>query len=393
MYTKWVEIWGNAMSIATRKPENYAKNLTLRYPIYSPFKGNKVRLTFDNYCGTEAITIDKITLALEDKKPTLDEKGKPIKAFGGKIQKDTIVKIDGFTIPAGEKHITDPIDFEVSDSSRLTISFYLKDFTEMRSAVVTTGPLSEAYFSIGDQTEYPVLDAETTKMTHWNFFLSDVEVLTEEKNHTVICYGDSITAEDWPEYLSLILKEKGIHDTAIIRKAASGTRILREYSSITYDSYGLKGENRVPREWDVSGADIVIIQQGINDIIHPVGYSVNQFRPMSDLPTVSEMMEGIERYIDIAKEKQLKVYLGALLPIYGWRTYEDFREEMKNDFNERLAEDEKADGFIDFHKALENPSKPKEFNKGMDSGDHLHPSAAGYKAMAEEAYRVLFENK
>lgn len=391
MYTKWVEIWGNAMSIATRKPENYAKNLTLRYPIYSPFKGNKIRLTFDNICGNEAITIDKITIALEDKSPTLDSEGNKIKAFGGKIQKDTLIKVDGFTIEAGKKHTTEPVDFNVSDTERLVISFYLKDFTEMRSAVVTEGPLSEAYFSIGDQSEYPVLDAETTKLTHWNYFLSDVEVFTEEKNHAIICYGDSITAEDWPEYLTLILKEKGIKDTAIIRKAASGTRILREYSSITYDSYGLKGEHRVPREWHVSGADIVIIQQGINDIIHPVGYAVNQFRPMSDLPTIEEMMEGIDRYIDIGKDMGFKVYLGALLPIYGWRTYEDFREVMKNEFNECLAKDTKADGFIDFHKATENPKKPKEFNVGLDSGDHLHPSAAGYKAMAMEAYKVLFE--
>lgn len=393
MYSKWVEIWGNAISIATRKPENYAKNLTLRYPIYSPFTGNKIRLTFDNYCGNEEITIDKVTIALENKEPTLDENGKRIKAFGGKIKADTMVRLDGFSIPAGNKHRTEPIDFPVSDTERLVVSFYLKDFTEMRSAVVTEGPLSEAYFSIGDQSEYPILDANTTKLTHWNYFLSDVEVFTEEKNHAVICYGDSITAEDWPEYLTLILKEKGIHDTAIIRKAASGTRILREYASITYDSYGLKGENRVPREWDVSGADIVIIQQGINDIIHPVGYAVNQFRPMSDLPTVDQMMEGIDRYIDIAKEKGLKVYLGALLPIYGWRTYEDFREVMKNEFNACLAQDKKADGFIDFHKAIENPEKPKEFNDGMDSGDHLHPSAAGYKEMAMEAYRVLFESE
>ena len=32
MSEKWVTAWGNAISVAERRPENYAKNLTLRYP-------------------------------------------------------------------------------------------------------------------------------------------------------------------------------------------------------------------------------------------------------------------------------------------------------------------------------------------------------------------------
>lgn len=32
MSEKWVTAWGNAISVAERRPENYAKDLTLRYP-------------------------------------------------------------------------------------------------------------------------------------------------------------------------------------------------------------------------------------------------------------------------------------------------------------------------------------------------------------------------
>lgn len=63
--------------------------------------------------------------------------------------------------------------------------------------------------------------------------------------------------------------ENGDGTTAVIRKAASGTRILRQYDNITYDSYGLKGETRFPREIQISGAYAVLIQHGINDVIHP----------------------------------------------------------------------------------------------------------------------------
>ena len=52
---KWVSVWGNAVSIAENRPERYAKDITLRYPIAAPFSGSGVRLTFDNYCGTEPV--------------------------------------------------------------------------------------------------------------------------------------------------------------------------------------------------------------------------------------------------------------------------------------------------------------------------------------------------
>ena len=59
---KWVSVWGNAVSIAENRPERYAKDITLRYPIVSPFSGSAVRLTFDNYCGTEPVTLEKVTI-------------------------------------------------------------------------------------------------------------------------------------------------------------------------------------------------------------------------------------------------------------------------------------------------------------------------------------------
>jgi lysophospholipase L1-like esterase len=41
------------------------------------------------------------------------------------------------------------------------------------------------------------------------------------------------------------------------------------------------------------------------------------------------------------------------------------------------------DAVIDFDKATRDPSNPKRFLPAYDVGDHLHPSDAGYEAMAE----------
>ena len=176
----------------------------------------------------------------------------------------------------------------------------------------------------------------------------------------------------------------------MVRRAASGTRILREYSCITYESYGLSGEHRFEREIaTVNGADAVIIQQGINDIIHPVGTDVNPFRPMSDLPEVGQLEDGIAYYVSIARKYGLKVYLGTLLPIYGWRTYAPFREELKNKFNGWIRTQTIADGVIDFDKILRSDDNAAAFAEGYDSGDHLHPSESAYRAMAEAAFGGL----
>ena len=363
----WASIWGNAVSIGENRPESYGKNITLRYPIYSVFDGDKIRLTFDNYCGTDAICIEKTTILI-------DGRFYPVTFHGNKQ----------CFIPAGELQVSDEINCPVKKGFFFKVSFYLKDFTQMRSMVYTSGPLSGGLYATGDQTECEDIPITISRNTNYNYFLSNVSVYTSQENRTVVCYGDSITAQDWPDYLSLRCKDEGYDNTAIIRRATSGSRILREYDCITYESYGLKGSKRFMHEVPTDGADTVIIQQGINDIIHPVGEEVNPFRPMSDLPTVEELIEGLTTYISQARELGLKVYVGTLLPIEGWRTYAPFREELRHAYNEWIRHTDLIDGVIDFDKAVCDPDNPTAFLPIYDSGDHLHPSAAGYRRMAEE---------
>ena len=234
-----------------------------------------------------------------------------------------------------------------------------------------------------------MLPLEKTRTTDTCYFFTGLDVLTDDDKRTVILYGDSITAQSWADYLSLKCMDDPYNQTAVIRRAASGTRVLRQYDCITYESYGLSGKNRFEREIStVSGADTVIIQQGINDIIHPVGTDVNPFRPMSDLPTVEELTDGIKYYIYVAEKHGLKVYLGTLLPIYGWRTYAPFREEMRVAFNKWVREQSGCE-VIDFDKAVCDKRNPAAFAEGFDSGDHLHPSEDAYRVMAEEAFKKL----
>ena len=371
----WASVWGNAVSIAENRPETYSKNITLRYPVYSHFEGQAVRLTFDNYCGTDAITIAKTTVMIDNEFYTV--------TFNGK---------ESVTIPAGENAVSDALACHIKAQRTFNVSFYLEDFTQMRSVVFTKGPLSVGSYALGNQTETVLFDMNKSRTTHYFYFLSNVSVYTAKENRTVICYGDSITAQDWPDYLAMRCIDEGHKNTAVIRRATSGSRILRQYECIVYESYGLKGENRFSHEIpSTDGADTVLIQQGINDIIHPVGTEVNPYRPMSDLPTVEELIEGMKYYINLARSYGMKVYVGTLLPIEGWRTYAPFREEMRNAFNKWIRTTDLIDGYVDFDKALCDPENPAAFLPQYDSGDHLHPSPMGYKAMADAVLKEIIE--
>ncbi|MDE7439735.1 MAG: lipase, partial [Clostridia bacterium] len=356
-------------------------NITLRYLATCAFGGNKLRLHFSNFCGTEPVTFEKVTVALAAADREINLNGLKEVTFSGKTS---------VTVGAGKEIFSDEIDFSIKAKETVAVSIYLKDCTLMRSGVVVTGPLSKGFFSVGDATRASVLPLDYTRTLSTYYFLTGIDLFTEDRCRCIICYGDSITSQSWPDYLAMKFMQDEGNAVAVIRRAASGTRVLREYKCITYESYGLCGKRRFEREISsVSGADTVIIQQGINDIIHPVGEEVNPFRPMSDLPTVDELEEGIKYYVSLAKKRKLKVFLGTLLPIYGWRTYAPFREEMKDEFNARLRSNAYADGCIDFESCLKSDENPFAFKEGFDSGDHLHPSEKAYAVMAETAYRGI----
>lgn len=391
LFTKWVACFGNATSITDRKESTFAKDLTLRYPVRMCFSGNKLKFHFSNLTGTEDVEISEAYVARNEgcvsSSGNCAENANDYCAGKAADYCAQIITFSGSTstiIPAGKEITSDEIEFDVRAGETLDISLYFKNFTQMNAGTLITGPLSKGYYSYGNFARSKNLPDNLTRKTNWYYFLNTIDILTEEKNFALVCFGDSITAQDWPDYLTLRCAREGFDNVAIIRRAVSGTRILREYDCITYAAYGLKGATRFPIEMNVAGAKAVIIQHGINDIIHPVGVEANKFRPWSDMPTTEDLIEGVrEIYVKHARSLKLKVYSGTLLPIFGWRTYSEGRDVIRNTFNAWLRSAPEFDGCIDFDKAVCDKDDPRKFGEGFDSGDHLHPSAKAYEAMAE----------
>ena len=112
---KWVTVWGNATSVAEHRPETYAKNVTLRYPVKCAFGGNKIRLHFSNFCGTESVTLTRVTVAPAVSDREINLKDACLVTFGGN---------ESVTIAAGEEIYSDEINFRVKPNGKVTVSIY-----------------------------------------------------------------------------------------------------------------------------------------------------------------------------------------------------------------------------------------------------------------------------
>lgn len=376
--SKWNAMWGNATSVTERREAEYAKNITLRYSIKCNFDASKIRIRFSNICGDEAVCISKAFVAVY--------KG------GSAIDKETLTQLtfasqESAKMEAGCDIMSDEVEFECKKGCDIAVSMYFKDMTQLRSSVITDSTTSEFFFAHGDWAEAEELPMDLRVVSAACHFLNTVEVLTDDAARTLVLYGDSITAQTWPDRLNMKLLENGIN-AAAIRRGVSGSRVLGQYDALQYAHYGLSGKNRFVRECTMAGADTVLIFHGINDLIHPDG--INPYRPMSNFPTLDEMKEGYRYYIAEARKLGLKVYMATLLPIEGWRTYADFREELRVQVNEWIRTTDEIDGVIDFDAAVRDEVNPKALKAEYNSGDCLHPSGKGAQALADTAFGVLF---
>ena len=131
----WVSVWGNAVSIAEHHPEAYAKYITLRYPVYIPFDGDTLRFTFDNYCGSEAVTVTRATVSAATS-PVYEKMPLACPCKKETICDITFSKNESVTMEAHQTAVSDPVSFPVKKGMTLTVSLYFADFTLMLDLTV-----------------------------------------------------------------------------------------------------------------------------------------------------------------------------------------------------------------------------------------------------------------
>jgi hypothetical protein len=89
------------------------------------------------------------------------------------------------------------------------------------------------------------------------------------------------------------------------------------------------------------------------------------------------------------------IYGGTLTPFHG-SVYDPVaaprpdRELMRQMVNNWIRSSGEFDAVIDFEAVMRDPAAPTQLLRAYDSGDHLHPSDAGYLAMANAINLHLF---
>lgn len=373
---KWVAGWGAACTTICMNHTEYFKDQTFRYRIYPTVDGTALRLHFSNRFNTEPTTITRATVAQYTEGSSVDPATITDITFGG---------AESLTMEAGGEHyVSDDIPFTFEAGKEFSVSLYFADLTQNMTGHSNNGHYIKKYYTRGDHTHSAKIPLETWGENGPYCFLHTIDFETDATKdvQAIVAFGDSITAQPWPDCLARRLATLGITDRTIVRKGIGGNRILRDYIHRFKKHWGPAGIKRFEREVVQTGVDRVFLLHGINDLIHP-GVT-NKFCPMSELPDATEMIEnGYKKYIEMAHKNGIKIYLATILPCPRCKNDDGVREATRLAVNEWIRTQTLSDGFIDFEAAVWDPADHSQIFAEYDSGDHLHPSLAGAQAMAD----------
>ena len=124
---------------------------------------------------------------------------------------------------------------------------------------------------------------------------------------------------------------------------------------------------------------------GINDI----GFS-NIAGQADQAVTADDVIAGYRQFIERAHACGIRVFGGTLTPFEGAPYYSADAEVKREAVNKWIRTSGEFDGVIDFEAAVRDREHPTKSAAAFDSGDHLHPNDAGYKAMGDAVNLALF---
>jgi lysophospholipase L1-like esterase len=201
-----------------------------------------------------------------------------------------------------------------------------------------------------------------------------------------VAFGDSITDgfkstvnanRRWPDYLSARLQAAG-EKIAVVNQGISGNRILHD-SGMGQPRFGPNALSRFDRDvLSVSGASHVVILIGINDI----GMG-SASRSPAEAVSADEIIAGLKQLALRAHARGLQVIGATLTPFAPAAYFTEEGETKRQAVNAWIRTTTDYDRVIDFDAAVRDPANPRQLQPAYDSGDHLHPTDAGYKAMAD----------
>ncbi len=366
---------------AAAAPLVHFNNQTIRQIVHTSIGGSRVRIVLSNAFGTAPMSIGAASVALRDKDSALVVSSSRPLTFSTRAS---------VTIPAGAIVVSDPVSLTVPPLADLAIDLFLPGNTETWSSPLTfhnTG-LQTNYISPAGNHTGQAFTPQTT-VTSW-FLLARVEVLASASSSAVVTIGDSITDgtrsttdmnQRWPDALARRLQaQASTRGTSVLNVGIGGNRLLTEGQS----NFGINALARFDRDVLAQpGVTHVVVLEGINDI----GMSARSPQP----PTADDLIAAHRQLVQRAHSKGLKIFGATLLPYEGAAYFTPEGEKTRQAVNQWLRTSKVYDAVIDFDAAVRDAQRPTRLQSAYDSGDALHPSDAGYKAMAAAVDLALFK--
>jgi len=386
----WVGTWATA-NVADPAPKTGTgftpgtADITLRQIVHTSLAGDLVRVEFSNAFGTDPLIIGAAHIALAA--PGGNTTGDIALASANAL---TFNGQTSITIPAGGEIISDPAALKLSAGADLVVSLFLP--AQKISIATRHGSAYQTNFvAAGNVVGERTISTQTPapqSISSW-YFLKSVDVKTPANTAAVVAFGDSITDgtasttnanQRWPDYLARRLQsDKQTRNLAVLNEGIGGNRVLN-------DGWGPNALSRFDRDvLSLPGVRYLILLESINDI----GHSFDLKNPYD--PVTAESLEaGLAQLAERAHAHGIKVIGATLTPYLGAGYSSPAGDQVRQAVNAWIRTAKVFDGVVDFDKATQSASSPTDWNPTFDHGDHLHPSDAGMKAMADSIDLKLF---
>jgi lysophospholipase L1-like esterase len=367
----WVAAWTAAPDSAGPPFERQS----IRQIVRTSVGGSRVRIRLSNLFGAEPVRIGPIHVATHGRGSSIvAETTRPVTFNGAPT----------VTVAAGAVALSDPVAFPVIALQELAISFYLP--ARVVASTVHNTAMQTAFITPGDRVaEAAWSNAETDTS---RFFLTDVEVEADGPARAVVIMGDSITDgvgstrdanRRWSDALAERLQaDPALASIAVVNAGIAGNRILNDGVE---PFIGPSSLSRFDRDaLDKPGVRWVIVLQGSNDIS-----ASDMLESPKDRVTAPQIIAGLQTLIARARARGIRIWGATMLPRGGVQkpfvttAAGTAARAMVNDW---IRTSGAFDAVIDFERVMRDPERPDRLLPAFDSGDHLHPNNAGYRAMA-----------
>jgi len=385
----WIGSWAASQQIPEPQnslpPESF-QNAALRQIVHLSAGGPAIRVRVSNAFGTAPLHLLAVHVA------------RPLSPAASRIDpaSDHALTFDGraaVLIPPGAEYTSDPLDYPVAPLSDLAITMQIEAVPGQETG--HPGSRSTSYLASDVSVSAPEFPTPASlNVDHW-YFLSGVDVSSPAGASSIVALGDSITDghgattngnDRWPDLLAQRLQHSaGTQEVAVLNEGTGGNRVL-------LDGLGPNALARFDRDvLGQNGVRYLIVLEGINDIgtlTRTAAATEGQHQEL-----VRRLIGAYGQIILRAHVHGIKVIGATIMPFMGSDYYHpnQANESDRQAINAWIRAPGHFDAVVDFDKVTADPAHPGRLNPEYDCGDHMHPSPAGYRAMAGAIPLALFE--